>query len=77
MLSLVDDGDDDGDGECQNCPPQVMVVMVVIMVVMVMMVMMVLARPRQVGGSLKLELYGSSLADLALLCHGIQSIICQ
>ena len=54
-----------------------MVVMVVIMVVIVMMVMMVLARPRQVGGSLKLELYGSSLADLALLCHGIQSIICQ
>ena len=44
---------------------------------MVMMVMMVLARPRQVGGSLKLELYGSSLADLALLCHCIKSIICQ
>ena len=47
------------------------------MVMIMLMVVMVLARLRQVGGSLKLELYGSSLADLALLCHCIQSIICQ
>ena len=53
-----------------------MMVRMVMIMLMVMMVMMVLARPRQVGGSLKLELYGSSLADLALLCHHIQSMIC-